>query len=266
MKRIMLSVIAGLMLLIVCVGLSVPALAAGREPIAENLELSTYRDTSVNGKLSAYDPEDDVASYEITTKPIKGEIKLEQNGDFVYTPLEGKKGRDYFGYKAIDSEGNMSQEATVIIRIEKQKKSVVYNDMEKRAGEYAAVKLNKAGIFTGEKLGTEYYFSPDKSISRNEFTRLCMLVSGNKDVECGELADECSITRSEAALILDEALELNDINYIDSIEDRDVATVQACMNLSAVDILSMDSSAEDILTREAAAIMLVQALELMENR
>ena len=46
-------------------------------------------------------------------------ISLNEDGSFVYTPRENKKGRDYFGYKAIDPEGNVSQEATVIIRIQK---------------------------------------------------------------------------------------------------------------------------------------------------
>lgn len=39
---------------------------------------------------------------------------------FVYTPSEGKRGRDYFGYKAVDASGNLSQEATVILHIKKR--------------------------------------------------------------------------------------------------------------------------------------------------
>ena len=97
--------------------------AEGSAPAAENLELRTYRNVSVGGRLKAFDPDGDVVSYSITTDPVKGSIELEENGCFVYTPGENKRGRDYFGYKAMDSEGNLSQEATVIIRIEKQKSS-----------------------------------------------------------------------------------------------------------------------------------------------
>ena len=46
---------------------------------------------------------------------------LEPDGNFTYTPGTDKKGRDYFGYKVADSEGNLSQEATVIIKIEKSR-------------------------------------------------------------------------------------------------------------------------------------------------
>lgn len=120
MKSVMLTAIICLMLISACAGFAVPAAALGNAPIAENLEISVGRNLSVNGTLSAYDPEDDVVSYVITTKPIKGEIVIAEDGNFSYTPKEGKKGRDYFGYKAVDSQGNLSQEATVIIKIEKQ--------------------------------------------------------------------------------------------------------------------------------------------------
>ena len=117
MKKLSISIL----FCILFIAVSVKAYALGSAPVAENLNIDTYRNTSVNGMLSAYDPEGDIVSFEITTKPVKGEIHVEPSGEFIYTPREGKKGRDYFGYKAIDSEGNCSQEATVIIKIEKSK-------------------------------------------------------------------------------------------------------------------------------------------------
>ena len=120
MKRIMLSVIACLMFFIMCAGFAVPVHAESTAPIVENLELTVIKDTAINGLLSAIDPEDDVVRFEISTNPVKGNIVLEESGSFTYTPKEGKKGRDYFGYKAIDSAGNISQEGTVIIRIVKE--------------------------------------------------------------------------------------------------------------------------------------------------
>jgi len=121
MKKIMLSLLACLMAFSMCAGLCAPVFAEGTAPVAENFEFKTYRNTPFYGALSANDIEDDVVYFEITTHPVKGNIKIEANGSFVYTPCENKKGRDYFGYKAIDAQGNVSQEATVIIRIEKQK-------------------------------------------------------------------------------------------------------------------------------------------------
>ena len=117
MKRIAVSAAAFLLMLLMGMGLANPAFAQGTAPVAENLELKTYRGVSVGGTLTAYDPDGDVAAFEITTRPVKGTIELKEDGSFVYTPNEKKRGRDYFGYKAKDAEGNLSQEATVLIRI-----------------------------------------------------------------------------------------------------------------------------------------------------
>lgn len=95
------------------------AYAQGQPPLAESFELSTPMNTPYEGQLTANDEDSGELYYEITTQPIKGEIALNEDGSFVYTPRENKKGRDYFGYKAVDPDGNYSQEATVIIRIKK---------------------------------------------------------------------------------------------------------------------------------------------------
>lgn len=149
-EKILISLTAAALMLLMCVYLASPALAAGTAPIAENLEIKTYRNVSVGGKMSAYDPDGDVVSYEITTQPVKGKIVQGEDGSFTYTPNDNKRGKDYFGYKAVDAEGNVSQEATVIIRIEKQKKDVCYEDMNGRAEEYTAVALSENNIFTAE--------------------------------------------------------------------------------------------------------------------
>ena len=96
-----------------------PAYAEGQPPLAESFELSTPMNTPYEGKLSASDEDGEELLFAITTRPVKGDIALNEDGSFVYTPRENKKGRDYFGYKAYDPEGNYSQEATVIIRIKK---------------------------------------------------------------------------------------------------------------------------------------------------
>ena len=99
-------------------GVELAAQALGGAPTAENLELTTRRNMPVGGQLIARAGEGDRLTYAITTRPVKGELRLLENGRFVYTPRQNKKGRDYFGYRAIDSEGQVSQEATAIIRIE----------------------------------------------------------------------------------------------------------------------------------------------------
>lgn len=300
MKKFLISALACLMLFFNLAGTTGKVFAATGAPIAENLELRTYRNTSVSGTLSAYDPEDDVINFEITTVPIKGKISLEANGSFIYTPDDGKKGRDYFGYKALDSMGNYSQEATVIIRIEKQKSNLVYSDMKDRAAEYAAVFLSENDIFTGEKIGNNFCFQPDKQVSRGEFLSMCMLVADtplvkgvlstgftddetipfwlkeyvataaiqgiNNSNELQYFEAESSISISEAMQILNDALRLNDVSYIDISTEAETSGLQACMNLSASGIIDKNIVAEDYLNREDAALMLYKAMETMALR
>ena len=266
MKKLSLSVLLCVLFIGMSVGFGTKACALGSAPVAENLNINTYRNTSVNGILSAYDPEDDVVSYIITTNPVKGEIHVEANGEFIYTPKEGKKGRDYFGYKAIDSEGNYSQEATVIIKIISSK-TIEYKDMENRAGEYAAVTLNKEQIFTGENLGSFFYFGPDKSVSNSEFVAMCGLALEDSTVLEEYMSEpESTITKAQAALMLNEAMKLNDVDYFKIELDAEEPVVQACMNLGAAGVMTLTCDTEDLLTREDAAIMLVKALEIVRNR
>ena len=161
------------------------AIHAGQEaetaaPVAENLELTTFRNTSVGGTLSASAPDGSPLTFRITTEPIKGTVTLTDDGTFVYTPADGKRGRDYFGFRAADSSGRESQEATVIIAIKKQKPDVTYSDMAGRAEEYAAVLLAEQGVCVGRQVGGQYLFDPDSNVPRGEFLAMCMHLTGTE--------------------------------------------------------------------------------------
>lgn len=73
------------------------AIHAGQEaetaaPVAENLELTTFRNTSVGGTLSASAPDGSPLTFRITTEPIKGTVTLTDDGTFVYTPAAASAG------------------------------------------------------------------------------------------------------------------------------------------------------------------------------
>ena len=68
--------------------------AADTAPVAENLELTTFRGTSIGGTLSANAPDGSPLTFRITTEPIKGTVTLTDSGTFVYTPADGKSGSD----------------------------------------------------------------------------------------------------------------------------------------------------------------------------
>ena len=291
MKRIAFSAAAFVLMLLLCLGLAAPALAEGTAPIAENLELKTFRHISVGGALSAYDPDGEIVAFMITTPPVKGDVQLEADGSFVYTPYYNKKGRDYFGYKAQDMDGNWSQEATVLIRIQKQKTPVWYEDMQGREGEYAAIALAERGLFVGEQIGRRYCFQPEKPVTQGEFLALCMLAADKPvlkgvmrtgSAEDADIPDwmkeyvasaalqgvgsgtefeaEKQISKAEAAKILNAVLGL----YPQDAAEAD-ETVRACLNLQAVGVMQQTRADETALTREEAARMLAAAADFAEK-
>ena len=296
------------LLIVFLLSLSIfPAVAAdGSAPIAKNLELNTYRGVAVGGCLSASDPDGGPFTYEITTSPIKGSIDLDEEGHFVYTPKNGKRGKDYFGYRATDADGNRSQEATVIIRIEKQKSKVTYSDLSGNGSAYAAVRLADDGLFIGECVAGYYVFSPDTPITREEFLTLCMKVTGhevaaedtgtgfgdeaeisawakpyvNEALHCGIISgyDEddtvvfCptqNISAAEAAVILDRAAVLTDA-VAAWYSDGDAVpawALQSAANVSSCGLLPSGSSfLNDTLSRAEAAELLSSAMDLLSNR
>lgn len=302
MKRFVVAFIALVMAFGLFAGLGEPAQAVSQAPVAENMEFSTYRNVSFGGQLSAYSPEGDTLSYKITTEPIKGSIELNEDGSFVYTPRANKKGRDYFGYKAVDTQGRSSQEGTVIIRIEKQKDSFAYSDMQGRGEEYSAVILSEAGIFTGEKIGPDYCFYPDRAVSRGEFVAMCMqledtvlksavstgytddedipvwlkpyaLTAAMSGADSGKItedglafAPELGISPAEAARVLNNVIGITDVSYINLNDSFDPGTAQACANLSACGLIKEGQLINDELSRAEAAVMLAKALEIINNR
>ncbi|MDR0858619.1 MAG: S-layer homology domain-containing protein [Oscillospiraceae bacterium] len=146
-------------------------------PVAQNLNYTTFRNVAVNGKFAAVDPEGDLVTYRLLSQPKKGEITVIDSG-FIYTPANNKKGRDTFTYVAQDAAGNVSGEATVSIQIEKQATKVTYSDMSGDPNHYAALKLAELGVFTGEKVGGEYYFSAGTTVTRGEFLAMCASLTG----------------------------------------------------------------------------------------
>ncbi len=303
------AAIALLLTIMLCVS---PALAAGdgipepqgSVPVAENMELETYRGVSVGGQLSAHDADGGTLTFELTTEPMKGSVELSPNGCFVYTPKENKRGKDYFGFRAVDEDGNPSQEGTVLIRLIKQKSAVTYSDMTGSGAEYAAVALTEKGVFTGETVGADYVFNPDAAVSRGEFLSMCM-TAADCELLCGVSATgfmdderispwlkpyvatalldgyirgtaaetgalfrpDDDITLRDACLVLNGVLDVTDVVSAAYIDLPESESTQAVANLTACSVMLPDWNDLDAsLTRAEAAILLQNAMELLARR
>ena len=146
-----------------------------KPPVAQDSALETYKNLSNEGKLLASDPEEQPITYTLVRQPRRGSVELREDGSFTYTPSKNKVGVDSFTFTATDPAGNVSREATVTVQILKPTDSKQYRDTVGMDCRFSAQWLRSTGLFSGEQVGEDLCFQPDKTVSRGEF--LSMLVN-----------------------------------------------------------------------------------------
>ena len=158
-----------------------PTPEENQAPAVEDLELTTYRGVDVSGTLIALDPEGDLLEFQVVRSPRKGTLELDPpTGRFIYTPNENARGRDSFTYVAVDALGNISPEATVRLRIERQSSQVSYADMAGHPAHFAAVTLAERDVFVGERIGERHFFNPATPVRRGDFLAASMRLAGTE--------------------------------------------------------------------------------------
>lgn len=258
--------------------------AANEAPIARNMDLSTYKNVAITGYFDAVDSEGDTLTFQLMDTPARGAVTLAEDGSakFVYTPYENKTGKDSFTYVAIDSAGNTSSEAKVTIQINKPDTKVTYADMEGDPAHKASIRLAEEGIFVGSYLNGEYFFDPDRPVTRAEFLTMAMatvgmapledvtttgftddaaiptwakgavsaavmagVIQGSRDDSGAPVFDASeNITQGEATVMLDQLLNLSDVPLeVFSAQGSDVHWAgQAAANLAASGVIRVEET------------------------
>ena len=280
-----------------------PAPAEGA-PIARDLELETYQNVAITGRFDGVDPEGDLLSYHVVKKPARGAVTVGEDGSFVYEPYEDKKGKDSFTYVAVDPAGNSSDPATVKVRIQKPDTQVTYADLAGHPAHRAALRLAEEDLLVGEKLGEQWFFRPEQTVTRGEFLTLAMHAAGLEKLEGVErtgFADDAAvetwakpyvssalrsglvsgsldetgqavfrsgdpITGAEAAVLLDRALQVTDVDAQTFAPAAPAWAAQSAANLSTCGMLDAGADLSAPLTRGEAAQLLCSALELLDSR
>ena len=284
--------------------ISAKAASPNAAPIAKEMEYKTYEGVSVSGECSAIDPEGDKITFAVSRDPKKGTVDIEKGGKFVYTPTSGQKGKDTFNYVAIDSNGNISADATVTVLITGMTVNVSYSDLEGSDIHYEALRLAEKGIFVGSNIGGEYRFYPDAPVTRSEFLLMCLklcdievpediTMTGFSDddeiaswlkpyVSAAVLNDivtgysvsgdiffypDNTITMAEAIVALDNAMDITDTR-IEAFASQSCPAwaSQSDANLRACGILTGSSIYDEPMTRADAAKLLSPAIDVLEAR
>ena len=143
------------------------------------LSVSTQKNVSLFGTMSAADPEGDALEYIVVSYPTRGTLTVtdKTSGEYRYTPDATYTGEDSFRYVARDEYGNYSYPATVEIRIDRRASDVCYTDMTDRPEYGAALVMTAKGIMAGVPVGDDTLFSPDGTVTRAEFVAMALNVA-----------------------------------------------------------------------------------------
>ncbi len=143
-------------------------------PQAADSSLTAKENITVYGVLSATDPDGDEISYHLTKDTSDGTLKLSADGSFSYLADPKSKGEDSFSYYAADRYGNRSDIKTVSITTTENKSGIVYTDLKTDKNALSAVSLAEKGVLIGEKRGDDWYFYPEKTVTRADFLMMAM--------------------------------------------------------------------------------------------
>jgi len=268
----------------------------------------TQQNIGTWGTLPGTDPDGDPMRYEIVSYPLKGLITLTNTatGEYRYTPYDGAVGTDVFSYQIRDSYGNYSSVRTVEVRIDEAACDIVFADMTDHWAQNAAVVMVAENTMEVFAEGGQVYFRPEDAISREDYLVTVMKLLGAGEIEaCGTVfADEDrmrpeatgyiqraynlgiiqgseengrllfrpqdSITRAEAAVILNAILGAQTPETIPTFADSQVIPVWARPSLYALTNLGILQgtgdgclSPESVLSRAQTAQMLLTVKNLI---
>ncbi len=146
---------------------------SNQAPKAKDIRLETYKNIANSGKLEATDPEGESLTFTLVDKPKYGNVGLQEDGTFVYTPKSNKVGEDSFTYTATDGAGNTSKTAKVEITIKKPVEEATFADLAPEE-QFTAFWLREQGVFSGEQILDQVCFCPYRQVTRGEFLVMAM--------------------------------------------------------------------------------------------
>lgn len=270
-----------------------------KPPVAQDFAMETYKNLPNEGTLKVSDPEGEALQYTVTRQPRRGEVTVNSDGTFTYTPKKNKVGVDSFTYTAADPAGNVSREATVTVTILKPTDSRQYTDTMGDEGRFAAEWLRHTGLFVGEQVAGQNCFYPEKTVSKGEFLTMVVklleipmenaaetsmaqnapdwlkpylaaavrsgLISGTPAAESGVFEADQPVSGAEAAVMLQNVLDLEvsvSAQPVDAKEDAPTWADTALQTMNDHGVALADDAA---LTRSQVARLLYRISQLSQE-
>ncbi|MCL1857934.1 MAG: S-layer homology domain-containing protein [Oscillospiraceae bacterium] len=145
-------------------------------PSANDVNITTQKNIPVFKSMDGNDPDDDDINYRIVKGPKNGflEISNSSTGNFVYRPKNNFTGTDSFVYQIQDEYGNLSNLATVQIKVTKAASSVIFKDLDNHWAANSAIKAAAAGFIDADLQDPDLKFEPKTLMTRAAFVEMVM--------------------------------------------------------------------------------------------
>ena len=209
------------------------------------LKLETIKNITVFDSMKGSDPENGSLTYEIVKYPESGILTVidKSTGDYKYTPVTNYVGDDSFEYRVLDKYGSTSDVAKVNISVESPYTQTVFEDMIGRKEHIAAIRLSEKEIMKGsENEDGKLIFSPEKTITREEFIAMAMKATGKtvsvSAINTGFLDDDS--IQSEYKSYIAVASQLGIVNGVAAdggyyfYPDREITRAEASVMLNKI--------------------------------
>ncbi len=166
-------------------------------PVANDSKIETVENISCFAKLNISEPNGDRFDVKVITYPSNGYLKLSDKGEIVYTPEKDFHGNDKMVFSVIDAYGNESQTATLSITVQENQSGIYFADMENMEEHLYAHKMCESEVMIYRYENGNYYFEPEKQVSKMEFLVMLMNVA---ELDTGITAVADSMVRDDNGL------------------------------------------------------------------
>lgn len=221
---------------------------------ANNSSFKVFKNKTLTGAMEASTSGDETFIFVIVTEPTHGSVSHSNSGDptFTYVPTEDYVGEDSFTFR-LESGDLYSNVATVSITVENDETEIVipfnYIDMKEHWANYSASHLAARGFIIGEEIGDDFYYFPDRNMTRGEFLLFLLSI-----VDPAGTAAEATVTFADEKNVPDWMLSKAKKAY----ELEIISGVGSSNN-------SLYLYADKAITREEAFVMINNALLAMTN-
>ena len=267
----------------------------------ESENVRTYRNVSCYGSVFASDPDGDITDLQVVSYPEHGTLTVTNSsrGSYKYTPTNDFIGKDEFVVVARDNYGNYSDVQRISVNVEKT--GVFFTDTAGHWCENAAISLYEAGATEVVKYQDGMVFCPDDSVTREEFVVMAMkalnvttltdsnasfMDNGSIDVKyrpfiataermgyiSGKEIDGAmyfdpkgTITKAEAAVVINNILEYEEGKYITTFADDAAIPTWAKTAVYALTSAGVFNGDGEGMIEPSAVLSRAQSVQMLYN-